>query len=271
MVIGPSLTIGQEGNRAQVKGNFIGAFYSQIKNLDIPASSIMVSLGDNWKRWTQTTGIGHGVGEIESLLMSGERTLQRPWPADVAHKLQVAEGYVCMQAWEEVSSASLAQVLEACRNRLLIFILELSDKYPALVETTKAITQSQAREVKDLFMTNVYGGIHGSNVAMDKAKIETATVNNSEAINLQDLAELLQTLRSDLPSLGLADEDRRTADADFTTIEAQLAAPRPKYPIVIESLKSLKLIAESAGGNVVAAVAVHIPVIAHWINTLSGT
>lgn len=71
--------------------------------------------------------------------------------------------------------------------------------------------------------------------------------------DIQSLHEFLTELSTALPSLKLKSADSCEVDADIATLNAQAASPKPKRPIITESLKSLRRVLEEAAGHAVSS------------------
>ncbi len=74
-----------------------------------------------------------------------------------------------------------------------------------------------------------------------------------EQAAVEQFQEVIAEIKRNLSELQLNDEDRRQVEADVSTMEAQLASPKPGCTILIECLSSLRSILEKAAGAVVAA------------------
>jgi len=71
-------------------------------------------------------------------------------------------------------------------------------------------------------------------------------------INLGSVRDFLDQLEKLAPQIDLPAEDSRQLAAEIATIRAQVDSPRPKKHVVQESLHSVRVILEGAGGNMVA-------------------
>jgi len=81
---------------------------------------------------------------------------------------------------------------------------------------------------------------------MHGSQIQQGTVHSQQhgqflrEADREPLQELVNTLRAVLPGAGLAEEDRRQAEAELATVEAQLSAPKPKRSFIRASLESVR-------------------------------
>jgi len=83
------------------------------------------------------------------------------------------------------------------------------------------------------------GQMHGSQIQQGTVQSQQHGKFLSEA-DREPLRELVKMLRAVLPEAGLAEEDRRQAEAELATVEAQLSAPKPKRSFIRTSLESVR-------------------------------
>jgi hypothetical protein len=83
------------------------------------------------------------------------------------------------------------------------------------------------------------GQMHGSQIQQGTVQSQQHGQFLSEA-DREPLRDLVNTLRGVLPEAGLAEEDRRQAEAELATVEAQLSAPKPKRSFIRASLESVR-------------------------------
>ena len=92
--------------------------------------------------------------------------------------------------------------------------------------------------------------------SMQQSQIQQGTVSSSQALQYsfdpQMIEVFLSQLNDLLPKLSLSKDSRLEADAEISTINAQLSSPYPKQNIVKESLQSLRTILHSAASSVLA-------------------
>jgi len=88
---------------------------------------------------------------------------------------------------------------------------------------------------------------------VSNAQIQQGTVGSTQSgsfssMDMQAVAQLIQDLKTKLPDLGLADEDKQAVESDIATIEAQTSSPRPKMEIIKECLRTVRNIVEGIAG-----------------------
>jgi hypothetical protein len=83
------------------------------------------------------------------------------------------------------------------------------------------------------------GEMHGSQIQQGTVQSQQYGQFLTEA-EREPLRELVNTLRAVLPEADLVEEDRRQAEAELATVEAQLSAPKPKRSFIRASLESVR-------------------------------
>jgi hypothetical protein len=71
--------------------------------------------------------------------------------------------------------------------------------------------------------------------------------------DLQQLEDLVQSLRGSIDSLGLDEDQQAELEADIQTLEAQLASPKPKKEVISPGLQSVRRILEGAASQATAS------------------
>jgi hypothetical protein len=94
-------------------------------------------------------------------------------------------------------------------------------------------------------------GVTGSNVVVGRARDVINTRVASTEGSPADLQALLEELRRAARTLPVTRDVQEEFLAEANTIEAQLRSPRPKQPIIDESLRTIRAILESATGSAV--------------------
>lgn len=162
-------------------GNFVGAYGSQFNNIPIPLSNLPERIQEVYKNVI----FRESIATIEKLSCSKEdSSMAVEWAADALRYLEnkVYLDYICISARQVVGHGQLTEVLNAVRNRLLTFLLELDKQISeesTSVNQLKPISSEQARQV---FNTFIIG--NGNNV-------------NSQVVNIMmnDINSLLDYVR----------------------------------------------------------------------------
>ena len=173
-------------------GYFANAFH-HMNNASIPT----INLPDPIKEFMQELDIDMGVGSLEDLMdnpdMRKDGAVKSPWLSDVvavAAQYQIYKNMNLLDAWKVISSNQVMGILEAVRNKLLAFILELQDSFPELAESDDRIGEVPLDQTTNIFNTHIHGN---QNVVAAGANI---TQDVRQVVRSNDLSSLLSYLKS---------------------------------------------------------------------------
>lgn len=117
------------------------------------------------------------VGEVEHFLRSGKGGNISVSMGDLALLLNNNEAITgqVLSAWGEADASQLANILEAVRNRVLMFVLNLEREFPDAGEVEATAMATKKSEVDHIFHTTIYGsanlvGTNNANVVMNITK-----------------------------------------------------------------------------------------------------
>lgn len=184
-----------------IKGHFSGPFGSGIRDGEIPHFCLPESMRKDYR----TIPIGQGIAMCEDLLSDKEKTtFSSPVPTDALLLFadNVYEGLTCMQAWVVIPRGAIVRVLDAVKNKILGFALDIEQQNPAAGEADVNTTPVPKSTVSQVFNQHFHGSV--GNVATGSQDFEqTATVNQqwqqaSLHIDLLGLAAELPQLREAL-------------------------------------------------------------------------
>jgi hypothetical protein len=82
-----------------------------------------------------------------------------------------------------------------------------------------------------------------------------ASVSQMFQIKSEEFTNFVANLRELVAGANLSEPQRSEADADFSTIDAQMKSPNPKTGIIRASLESVKAILENASGSLIGTAA----------------
>jgi hypothetical protein len=175
------------------KGHFSGAFGSGLTNADIPMSCIPEEFRDNLSK-----SYMHGaIASLEALVAKSDGgTASEPWNPDlVAHVGQsIYQGMNCMQAWKVIPITSIVATLDAVRNRILNFVLEIEAEAPDAGEAAINSSPVPQEKVHQIFNTYISG--HVQNVATGSSDFEQhATKNETAPEVFSQLLEAIEVIR----------------------------------------------------------------------------
>ncbi|MDO7934625.1 hypothetical protein Q6A26_21840 [Xanthomonas euvesicatoria pv. eucalypti] len=161
-----------------------------------------------------------------------------------------------MESCLHVPRGSLVAVLDRVRSSILQWALELQENN--VVGEDFSFTPTERAAANSVNITNHIGSINNSQLQQGS----TGDLTMNSTVDLAALIELLKELKSD-PS-GIESDSVPELVAEIDTVIAQSQSPKPKSSILRESLASVRKIAESATGGVVAAnVNAKLPALLH--------
>lgn len=145
----------------------------------------------------------------------------------------------CARFWSEVSNVELKQILSAVTSRLLDFVMDIEAENPNAGEAPVGEVPVAAERVQQLIQNNFFASV--GNMAQHSSGFV-----QSAALDVDKLRALLIAVRAQLEKEALDSAVRVDAEAQVTTIDAQLSAPHPNGGIVREAGRSLRTIVEGA-------------------------
>lgn len=155
------------------KGHFSGLFGSGLRNADIPMFSIPEELRENLKH----SYLMEPVASMEALVANAESGLaQEPWNPDLVAFVgqNIYQNMNCMQAWKVIPVTSIVAALDAIRNRILSFVLEIEAEAPDAGDApinSNPVSQDRVHQIFNTYITgNVQNVATGSENVRQKAR-----------------------------------------------------------------------------------------------------
>ena len=194
-------------------GSFSGPFGSGIKNAPLPSYLIAEHAGKDWL----TYELRQSVASIPSLYKSTKSGVIQLSYSNLPLLLQghIYPDYACNQVVGHLAVASLDEVINSVRNRILELTLELEKSVPgsaAITLTASAASHSsQIEQVTNITHQIVHGNVttitnsgagsefHFSVSKSDAGGFEKALVEGG--VSSKDAAELRQIVASEKPDL----------------------------------------------------------------------
>ncbi len=90
------------------------------------------------------------------------------------------------------------------------------------------------------------------NSSIQQASPEATQVFSQGDVRIGELKTLVDQIKNSLDQLTLSPGDRHDVEADISTIEAQLAASKPKTTIISECLSTIRSVLEGVAGSAIA-------------------
>lgn len=199
-------------------GHFTGSYGREIRNAPIP----LICLPDDVQERFASFQCRQSVASIESLTSRDEKGTLRLPMGNLAVLLgdQVYSGHSCVDAWGQIGTAGLVEVLNSVRNKVLDFALALWKEEPQAGDSVaNAPAHLGGSKVTQIFNTVVHGGT---------ATLVGSAMNSSLVFNIQsgDFSSLEKYLRD----AKIADRDierlRQAVQLDVAPRTAEKFGPR---------------------------------------------
>ena len=175
------------------KGHFSGPFGSGVKNADIPLSCIPKKYRENLSKCYCIESIGYYINLLNN---SKGANLAEQWPPDlVAYTGEdIYQGMNCMSAWKLIPNSSIFSLVEAVRNRILNFVLEIGKETPDAGEDSLKTQKISPEKVSQVFNTTIYGNV---------GNISEASQNVNQTVTINVSKNDLNSLKAYLSSAGI--------------------------------------------------------------------
>lgn len=140
---------------AEVRGEFAGPFGSGLRNAPMPRFNVKPE-----HMFLFQNVFADGVSRYETLLESHEGSVQSPWPAEAVaiYANSFYEGYACIAAWRLVDRGSINAMLNAVRNKVLEFALQIESEAPDAGEAAPGTQPVNPERAEAIFTNVIYGG-----------------------------------------------------------------------------------------------------------------
>lgn len=203
----------------------------------------------NFAEVLSTRKIGQAVGQLDSIRKNNSNGyLQVPFNEHTKNRLMGLMD-IALEPSLLVSDTQLHKILEGVRNEILNWSLDLEAK--GIIGDGMSFSREEKKAASKITynVTNNIGSMSNSQLQQDSP-------NSSQNLNVHiensELSEFIQEIKSSLNDLKLDSEKKAELEAEISTIEHQLASPKPKKLIISESLKSTRSILESITSSVLA-------------------
>ena len=178
------------------KGHFAGPFGSGLKNGDIPLSCI----DENYHELLEQCYCKQPISAYVDLLTSSDGgNFQEAWSPDLVARVgrDIYETMNCLSAWKVIPRGSIVTLVDAVRNRILNFVLEIESQAPDAGEAQPNNPPLPQEKVSQVFHTHIYGNV--GNIAEGSQHFkQTAKISVQE--------NDINSLKTFLSSLGIPDE-----------------------------------------------------------------
>lgn len=187
-------------------GTFSGLMGKMVSNFAIPASYIPDYLED----FLKPVPLVQSVNELTE--MAKKEDLRRAWPPEAVLALRdtltMEDGSVVIEIYQPITSAAINGVLDAVRNRLQDFFLELQGAVPDLLNEDASEIDISSEKVSQIFNYTITGSHNviasGSNISQEVSQYighneEDKLLNYFRELGIgeDDLNELSQAIKDD--------------------------------------------------------------------------
>lgn len=191
-----------------LKGYFSGPFGSGLKNAPIPTSFLPEKIHGKYNAYECRLSIS----TVESAIKQNKTGMIQVDTGNLAVVLgtRVYENMNCLQCWAEFGIASLYELLNIVRERVLDFSLAVWKEYPnAGAINSNAPKSPNPDKVKQIFHMTVHGGnanlvgtANNSSIVFNIASNDFDSVHRvlrDNDVSEKDIAELKRALTQDKP------------------------------------------------------------------------
>lgn len=204
---------------------------------------------------TQSTG--QSISEIESILDQGgsDSILHMPFSPG---QQQALRGLVNNDTEFTlfVPLSRLSNIVDSVRNAILNWALELEDNGILGDGLSFSESEKEAAASHSYNINNFFGDVSGSNLQQASGHASRQYIEAD--LDVGKIENVVRLIKGSLNNLDVGEEVKSEIGSDLQTIEVQLNSPKPKPPIIKESLKSIRAVLEGAGGGAAAQVLLEI-------------
>lgn len=146
-------------SQALILADYFGAFGSQLRNVRMPITAIPEEIRD----FIAGVHATHGVREIqEQIFQAKDGALRIAIPPEAYGAIRnenVRKDMVLASAVKIVNTSFLQGILDAVRNRILNFTLELESEAPNTGDPLEGLRMNKADKVQQIFNTEIRGNV----------------------------------------------------------------------------------------------------------------
>jgi hypothetical protein len=264
--------------------------FGDFMNMAWHANNVPIPLNnfpDELREMISLIEMRQGVKELEAMIeaatASETEVFTYPWPAEVLPHLnnrvyqinnRVYQNMNCINAWCVITREHIAQILDTTRNRLLSFILELSDRYPNEANSDfdkgVSIPNDQIRQVFNYFIMGNNPQVVSSANAVSQGGTMSIFDQRNQTVGYQynaagdinfdavksrvdltaELIKLKRELAKAIKAKVLDDETATDVEYKLTKAIQQSQKPSPDKKSMLENLNGAKALLSSVSSAV---------------------
>lgn len=213
-----------------------------------------ILMSDNFSAFViSSRDIKQPISELEALDLESGDSLHMEYPNEIKMALMKQMPFP-MEPILLVSHVSIVGILDAVRNTILDWVLEL-ERNGVLGEGLRFTARDKQKAVPANYqITNNIGSMHGS-------QIQQLSDNSSQMISdktdIGALASILLKIVDSVESLDLDEKTEQKLKDSAAAAAQELESPQSNTSVAEEFIQSVRSILDAAAGNVLAAGYLH--------------
>ena len=199
------------------------------------------------------------IAEIENLLKSISDNkggnLQIPFAPEQQNIICKAIGRQT-QVTLMTTDSGLVRIIDAVRNIVLNWAIQLEED--GILGEGLAFSEAEKNKVEQhsYNVNNFYGEVTGSQI--QQSSTDSVQTQEIKDFSTENVNNFISSLKENLSDIELDDEASKELDAEISTVEIQIASPKPKKGIIKESIGSIRRILEGASGGAIAQLLIQL-------------
>lgn len=196
-----------------------------------------------------------GIGELETLATSASdgKRLAMPFTPE-QERMILGPNSLVAGVKLFISPGTVRGIVDKVRHIILTWCLDLEGKGVVGEGMTFSEEEKKAAEAMPSIVVHYHGDVSQSQVGTNHSNQTLSSTLDLDAIRV-----FSTELRRHLSDLKIPADQLAQITADLSSIEAQLAAPKPSPGILREAFSSIRNIAEGAIGSLIAS-----GILVHW-------
>lgn len=234
------------------KGHFSGWGGSGLRNAPIPT----YCLEEKHQKYVDNVYITEGISALEDLLSKSDGTLHNPWRPQLLalYSTKFYENMNCIEAWQVISSSSLANIVDTVRTKILNFVLEIEAENPDAGDAKINSNPIEQGKITQIFNTTINGNVQ--NVATG-----SSDVNQNSQINNTAKEELFSNLLDIISNQKVSLEEEQYEN--ILKVINEMRSTQGTSDFSSKYIKFIELINSHAG--IYSAIAPFIPALTKFL------
>lgn len=230
------------------KGHFSGWGGSGLRNAPIPT----YCLEEKHQKYVDNVYITEGISALEDLLSKSDGTLHNPWRPQLLalYGTKFYKNMNCIEAWQVISSSSLASIIDTVRTKILNFVLEIEAENPDAGDAKMNTNPIEQGKITQIFHTTIHGNVQ--NVATGSSDF-----NQNSQINNTAKEELFSNLLDIISNQKVSLEEEQYQN--ILKVINEMKSTQGTSDFSSKYIKFIELINSHAG--IFSAIAPYIPVL----------